>query len=421
MSELFDIVIVGRGAASVALIDALSHSDVPLRIAVCAREMETTAFHRARPEHLLNTRAQVMGVSEQEPNGFADWCAKEGLGGDGRAFQPRRAFARYLDHVFEIARQRALARGGEVAVREQTVRAITATSGGFDVHTDAGTLTARAVVCALGYGAPKSPLHDQAHSPWDAPYDAFATQAAPLLIVGAGLSALDALVSALDAARAGIIHVVSPLGRLPFSIGEEVPPYTDQPPATIAAALRWVRKQSDWRAGVDQLRATTVARWVALSPTQRGALLRSRRMALWSIHRHRAPPGQHAQIVAAAEAGAVRFHAATIVRIESQDDGFVATAQTGAALSVGAVIDARGPSLDLADNPVFQSLIAAGLVRRSMTGVGIMGDEHFALHRDGDAMLFAIGAAFIGERLETTAFPELRAQAHAIARRILAR
>lgn len=93
-------------------------------------------------------------------------------------------------------------------------------------------------------------------------------------------------------------------------------------------------------------------------------------------------------------------------------------------LTVDKVINCKGPSMvsRLTNDGLTQSLATAGLIRPDPIGMGLDLDEHGALI-DAAGMvrddLFAIGPLRKGRLWETTAVPEIRSQAAALARHLL--
>ncbi len=94
-------------------------------------------------------------------------------------------------------------------------------------------------------------------------------------------------------------------------------------------------------------------------------------------------------------------------------------------LVVGLLVNCTGPRESLNDEPdtLFQNLFERGLVRPDELDMGIEVTPDFAaVNHQGQPsdFLFAIGPLLRGTLWETTAVPELRAQAHQVAQALLA-
>lgn len=108
--------------------------------------------------------------------------------------------------------------------------------------------------------------------------------------------------------------------------------------------------------------------------------------------------------------GGVRVHV---------DDGGSATE-----LSAGWLINCSGPGTDItvAADPLGRDLLDQGLVRPDRLRLGLDADSHGALREAGGrpaSDIFTLGPTLRGHWYETTAIPEIRDQAAALARRLV--
>jgi uncharacterized NAD(P)/FAD-binding protein YdhS len=153
-----------------------------------------------------------------------------------------------------------------------------------------------------------------------------------------------------------------------------------------------VANADDWRTVIDGLRPVTVALWQDLPEVERSRFLRhlARR---WEVARHRMAP-----------------HPARQLR-----------QGTTAPIDAAVVVDCTGPTADPAagTDPLLHDLLAGGLARRDVNGVGIQtGADGAVVDAAGrpSSWLYAVGVLRRGSEWETTAIPELRTQAVALAR-----
>jgi uncharacterized NAD(P)/FAD-binding protein YdhS len=95
-------------------------------------------------------------------------------------------------------------------------------------------------------------------------------------------------------------------------------------------------------------------------------------------------------------------------------------------LEVGRVINCSGPAHDFRqlENPLIGNLLAQGIMQPLATGIGVDIAPSGALrdrHGVDSSAVFAIGPVRYGTLIETTAMPEIRAQAEELATLLVSR
>src|SRR5690606_32003094 len=220
---------------------------------------------------------------------------------------------------------------------------------------------------------------------------------AAVMILGSGLSMVDAWISLADAQHRGPIIVVSRNGLLPKG-------HRDVPPLEIDAAaiplgtslltvFTWFRSLArateatggDWRSVIDGLRPYNQRLWQSWSEPTRRQFLRHLR-PWWNIHRHRLPPELHARLVQAIARGQVRLIAAEFIGAEAHA-GAVRTqfrrrgTTTRETLDVARVYDCGGVSVDVlaSSNPVIRDLVTRGRARPDSLRIGLDVDADCAV------------------------------------------
>ena len=360
------------------------------------------AYGHAQPWHLLNSRAGAMSADPDDPGHFVRWA-----GTTADAFRPRAEYGRYLRTVLDEA---ARAHPGRLRVHRARVGAIT--PDGTVVLDDGGVVPADQVVLATGGPAAATQRIDHPRyvtDPWRPGVLAALPADRPVLLVGTGLTAVDvALTLTADGRRTAPVVAVSRRGLLPLThTADAVPPTVPSLDdcATLRDVVRAVRaaagEAGDWRPIVDGLRPLLDQLWTALTPGEQDAFLRHLARP-WECHRHRMAPQIAARVL--------ELRAAGLLEIRS---GGVA-AWPGLA-DYAAVINCAGPGrLPGAAGPLVGGLLAAGLARTGPHGLGLDIDEAGRLIGAGGRVherLWVIGALRRGARWETTAVPEIRAQA----------
>ena len=256
-----------------------------------------------------------------------------------------------------------------------------------------------------------------------------------MLIVGSGLTAVDVALSLRDLGHAGTIRMVSSHGLLPEAHVREplptVPPFvTVGSPAaasvraTMAAVIAATRDAADWRQVVDGLRPQTVPLWRGLSETEQRRFLRhvARR---WEVRRHRMAPEVAAAISALRSAGSLVIDRGRVTALTAVGDRIratIASAGQGHEVLVDGVVLCTGPSADPGHDPLLARLMGQGLATRHPLGLGLAVDgDGRLMGPDGRTRqgLWAMGSLRKGAEWESTAVPELRLHARAIAAAIL--
>jgi uncharacterized NAD(P)/FAD-binding protein YdhS len=302
------------------------------------------------------------------------------------------------------------------------------------------------VVLALGNLPPRDPPlasgswpSDPARyigDPWRA--GALARRApGTVLLVGTGLTMVDVALELRERTPGQRIVALSRGGLFPHAhrIGGAAPsqgvPIPDPTPS-LTALVRFVRSAAvvaevgggDWRDAVNALRPVTAELWAALPESEQRRFVK-RLARYWDVHRHRLAPAVAAAIDELRESGQLTFARGRIRTAAPSADGVDVTLQTHGShaereLRVATVVNCTGPAGNVlaGGSRLLEALCAAGTVRPHSLALGLDTGANGAL-RDAQGRehetLFAIGPLRRGELWETTAVPELRTQAQALA------
>jgi uncharacterized NAD(P)/FAD-binding protein YdhS len=392
------------------------------------------AYATPRAEHLLNVPAGNMGAYAENPGHFHDWLHTQGIDAQPSDFMPRLIYGRYLADIWQetlaLARRKGLTLERHVA----TVTDIDEKSGGFTLHCEDGkTITARNVVLATGNTLKKQEGAQPAaliRHPWQFDFSTLAAAPENIALIGSGLTAADTIISLLDAGFSGQITVFSRSGLLPRAHPDPrdnaaVPPYqtADFARLRLSGILHRLRrdmrdKNIPWHDAVDGLRPLTQSLWTGLSAADKQRLTR-KYFTLWNVHRHRYAPHIGRRIDAAIAQGRIKI-------IRSRVSGMQAAPESGIILSFPRLPQARfdlafeciGVDYRILDMPLYKNMAAKGLVT-PLPPYGIGVDGGFATHRGPAGGIYALGTPLFGQFFETTAVPELRRQAAAVAESLL--
>jgi len=410
--------LLARGAAHVTLIERGAAFGPGL------------AYGPAAGAHLLNTPAARMSAIEGDGEHFVRWLARHGA---GEGYVRRALYGAYLrDTLRDAARARWLrpsrlecVRGAAIACRREGDHWLVTLASGR-------AYAAQAVILALGHPAPAPPAPFEAHDligAWDTRAQA-RLRKGDVLLAGSGLTMMDVAVALAARRRGGMIYALSRRGRTPQAhLSPPGPPAAAaaEPPLELSAALHQFRARAgqDWRPALDALRPHAPELWARLGPERQGRFLRHLR-PWWDSHRHRAPPETAAQFAALLAEGRVRILSGEITsairergvwRLQHRQRG----SRVRHRLETVGVINCAGADLALArsQDALVRQLLDEGLARAPANGLGFDVDPENRLRDKAGAAqpnLFVLGPLAAGVFWETTAAPELRARAAAIAR-----
>ncbi len=405
------IAVIGGGASAVLL---LTHLAEKARTAGSGMARLTiTLFDRAgafgkgiaygtvSDSHLLNVRAANMSSLKDDPSHFAAWAAPYGI--TPSAFAPRALYGRYISAQLKDSIRILTASGHSVQTITADIIQSRKDGHGYILKDAAGHETAfDTVILASGNATALSLKGEALHSaggywqnPWTCNYKALASGEGTVILLGTGLSAVDAVVSLREAGFKGQIRALSRRGLLPQMHTDPVAfspiDLMTETSWTGSRLLHCVRnaitdaaaQNIPWQAVIDSLRAQTNLVWAALSPFERGRI-QKRLLPYWNVHRHRMAP-----------------EIAAIVEQARTENGFTILKDEVLAVSSapGAGLIVKGRKGDWMADHVINCLGYAYGPEKGR----VMDYTH------------ALGPPLFGLLLETTAIPEIRAQAAAIA------
>jgi uncharacterized NAD(P)/FAD-binding protein YdhS/trehalose-6-phosphate synthase len=434
----------------------LSKIDPLLRVLVVDRGEafgRGVAYGTDSVEHLLNVPAGKMSAFADAPDHFLEWLCNHrselaNLGVSDfspNSFLPRAAYGKYVSDLF---RQVQLAAPGIETTVEEIVD-VEAKAGHLVLGAANGNrLTAAKVVLALGNFAPGDPptkdrrFHSSPrylNAPWSRETLSQLHRDDDILILGAGLTALDLLLSLRRKKASGKIHLLSRHGLFP----QAHQPHTEQPgwfskrelPQSIRAMYRLVRHELeiaaaegiDWRAIIDSLRPRTQEFWKSLNIEERRRFMRHVR-PLWEPHRHRVAPQVLALKDKMVESGQLVTHAGRIASITECPEGLEVKitlhGKTETVFRVAYVLNCTGPECNYYQlkEPMVVNMLARGLIHPDPLFLGLMTAPNGAVLNylgQPSARIFTLGSVQKGMLFETTAVPELRMQAEALAAELL--
>ncbi|MFZ1161730.1 FAD/NAD(P)-binding protein [Mycobacterium sp.] len=439
------IAIVGGGAAGVLAAAHLRRRkpDVQITVIDASGHPGTgAAYGTDDSTHLLNVPAQRMSAWPDDPDHFCRWLDERAVW-PFEGFAPRLAYGRYLQEQLAVA---------DVRMENAEVVGVTPGSPARLALKDGRWLSADAVV--LASGRPQGSMPDALErafapvlaagadgrvvlDPW-APGALAALGArrpADALVIGSGLTGIDVALHLI--ARGATVTLLSRHGALPRrfratgaptelphldALAEEVS--LEELRTALAADLAHARVAgADWRQVVDAVRPHTARLWQSLGWEDQRRFLRED-LREWEVLRHRMPPtiadaindaidkGQ--LIIEAGEVADVSLHGKGVQLVVTTSDGSVRRRGDAVVVATGGAWDRRS----LHRSPLWVNLLANDVASLHPCGVGVRLDaDGHLIDGSGHTVpnIVCIGSIRQGELWETTAIPEIRTQAAAIA------
>jgi uncharacterized NAD(P)/FAD-binding protein YdhS len=265
----------------------------------------------------------------------------------------------------------------------------------------------------------------------------------PVVILGTGLTMLDVVTTVTGTDPRTTVRAVSRHGMLPQvhrgSGGPAdalwLPALSDTGDPVRLPELIWqvraamASRPNHWQDVVDAVRPHIPDLWRRL-PDQDKRLFVRHVARYWEVHRHRMPPATARRITELRCTGRLFVLRGEVtgvsgtpgperLRIRVNRDGSVTD------LPAGWLINATGPGTDLTRtaDPLLADLLTRGLARPDPLRLGLDATPDGAvLDAAGtpSPTVFTLGPTLRGIRYETTAIPEIRDQAAALASRLIA-
>ncbi|AXJ05544.1 pyridine nucleotide-disulfide oxidoreductase [Pseudomonas fluorescens] len=458
-----DILIVGGGLSGTMLAVQLLRLPGRRKILVIEPRAELgrgEAYSAVELGHTLNGNAARMSVDPDNADDLTQWLTDHIAGGGwpesdqqhvpvSELFPPRGLFGVYVQQRLAEAQQVGAQHGSAVEhVRAEVIDVQVFSDSVQLTLTDGQQLHGAFAVLATGmFPAARTPqkessgLNAAALDPWDVAAMRQLDPQSTVLIIGSGLTMVDAVVSLEQAGHRGPIEVFSRHGLLPH-VRRQPPAWVDflaedysiRTPRQLLRELRRHCREAiaqgiDWQAPLDTVRAHIGRLWSQASDVQRRQFVRHVR-PWWESHHHRSPPLSAELVERMHREGRLRIHAASYKGLEpvSGEGVSIRIRPRGEAetrvVQGAALINSSGIEYDWrrVARPLPQQLLARGLVRPGPLALGIAAAVDGAvLDVEGRVSnrLFAMGPPLRGMWWESTAVTDVALQAKALAARLV--
>jgi len=401
------------------------------------------AYRRDDPHAVLNLPARRMSAYQDEPDHFFHYARRtygEHVTPDD--FLPRRLYGDYIKYCLEEALQQC----PNLKVDRRAVVDIQ-TNGASSVAVltlkDNSALMCSRVVLATGNQGSAFSSSIWAEHTLPARQASTYDQVKPgqtVLVIGTGLTMIDAVLELERQGNAAEIHAISRNGLVPRphqKASKVEPPELDElPDSDLARSLRLFRKAitrhaaegGDWRDVFAALRPATPSLWQEMSSRDRKRFLRFI-SPFWEVHRHQCAPETHDVFQSMIDVGKLDLKRGTIVSVEKKNGRLrlgLAPRNRAAItrwLDADHIIDATGPARDITTirHPLIANLLRRGFLvaDEHRLGAQIQADYR-SVQRNGYPLewLYITGPMLRARYFEATAVPELRLHTAALASRL---
>jgi len=447
------VAVIGGGASGtltvVHLLRRAAAEQVPLRVVLLdrlGRHGQGQAYSTSHPDHLLNSRASRMSAVADDPGHLVRWARAAGVEHD--EFLPRWAYGRYLGDLLAEARAGARQQARVSQLTSDVVGITTAgphrplslqLAAGGRIDADVAILATGSPGRACPFPVPPGPRY--VADPWAPGALEPIGRGSPVVVMGTGLTMVDVALAINRSSPGTVVQAVSRHGLLPrvHAAGARtaemsvLPALSGPPPANgLGPLIRYIRTfvlqyPGCWQDAVDALRPHVPLLWQRLTPADQRLFLRYA-ARYWEVHRHRMPPATAAKVAELRATGRLRIIRGRVSAAAPEGRGVrvsIDRDSTGFELSASWLVDATGPATDISatPDPLVRDLLGSGRARPGPHRLGIDADAGGAvLDAFGrpSAEIFTLGPTLRGVWYETTAIPEIRDQAAALAGRLIA-
>ena len=459
------VAVVGGGASgtltTVQLLRRAAARGGGLRVVLIdqyGRHGRGVAYSTEHDAHLLNAVASQMSAFADDPQHLIRWANAAGRECPGQpespavtdtTFLPRATYGRYLRDVLAEADRHAQPAGQLTRVtaevlairRNDTGPAIRVVLGDGHLDADAAVLAVGNTPAALPFDP--VPGGRVITDPWRPGAMAGllgCVSARSVVIVGTGLTMLDLAVAITAINPDAVVHAVSRHGMLPRP-HPGTRPQLDRPvwPPAITRTSEDVRladlisqvrtaiaaNPAGWHDVLGSLRPYVPGLWRRMPAADKRAFLRHL-ARYWEVHRHLVPPPTASRIADLRRSGRLEIHRGRVQAASPQNDRMrvlLHSADETIELEADWLVNGTGGTTDISatPGPLLRDLFRSGLARPDPLRLGIDASTQGAVVDSAGApsnALYTLGPPLRGLWYDTTAIPEIRQQAAALARLI---
>ncbi len=410
------------------------------------------AYRTPFPFHLLNVRAHNMSAFEEDPDHFVHWLTSHPSGMQfleptlsyAQQFAPRMFYGEYLQSLLKNMHQAAHI---ELQLEANEVINVTISQTNKVILTlqDGRTLTMDKVVFTVGNNQPAIPPFPVAEqmniiaNPWDYTAPCAIPPEDDVLIVGTGLSMIDAVLTLHHHHHQGKIYAISRHGLLPLPhVHTEIPETfsfdSRALPATFRELMRYIRTASkqhmqtggNWVSVMTALRSHIATMWCDKSVIDKKRFLRHI-LVYWNVHRHRVHRTIKQLLDEMQATKQLEIMAGRVLSVTADAAVIQLRGHQQRSLPIKWLMNCMGPSLSIGKNAAQHPLWLQALLREEEAcfdplHIGLEVAQNGALkNKSGQVsrLLYTMGPPARAAMWECTAVPDIRKQCLVVAKELL--
>lgn len=443
------ITIIGSGAAGTLLAVNLivNAGDAPLEINLIEKRERFgrgIAYSATADYHLLNVPAAKMGAFPDDIEHFHRWLTAENHNYAPSDFVPRRLYGKYLRELFDETLANKSVNTAVNVIDDEAIDVSLEDKKPQVILSSGANVDSDKIVLAFGNFLPPHPKAETQtfvksekyfQNPWQTDLLDKLSVTDDILIIGTGLTFADVAMSLFHNRHTGKIYGFSTRGLLPavHKLGFVYDSFADElkGQTRITDLLKIVRRHikkagangSDWRAVIDSLRPQTQEIWLNLSHAEK-RYFKQHLSRYWNVARHRLPPETWRILDEMQTANHLEIGKGRLQKIEANADGkFTVTFVTDDrenTFAVDAIINCIGSESNFKriQSPLIRNLLAKNLINTDVLKMGLdAAPDGRTIDVNGEVsdVIFTLGTALKGILWESTAMPEIRAQANKLA------
>lgn len=443
------ITIIGGGASGTLLaVNLIKHAgDEPLEINLVEKHGTIgrgVAYSTVEDVHLLNVPAAKMGAYPDDIEHFYRWLQENELEFAPGDFVPRKIYGSYLREVFNSTIDERATNVTINLLDDEAIDVVAYEDSALVLLRSGEVLPSNRVVLAFGNFLPPTPATETSEfttaekyfqNAWAHDIPERIKPGDKILAIGTGLTAVDNILSFYHRGHEGKITALSTHGWFPMvhQHAEPYPSFKDEiyDEKSIRRIFKAVRRHcrgaENWRGVIDSLRPITQDVWYGLPVAEKQKFMRKIRR-VWDISRHRIPPKCNDILTDMRERGALDVRRGKLRDIRFDGTNFQVTfTDKGERYteSFDAVINCTGSESNFAriEFPLVKNLIEKGDIEPDELFLGLKATPDGKIinnRNETSSVLSTLGTALKGVLWESTAMPEIRAQARKLALALLA-
>jgi uncharacterized NAD(P)/FAD-binding protein YdhS len=433
-----EIAIIGDGYAAAVMALHLLRKGIPGdAIALIGPRVpgQGNAYTCASPFFRLNIREDLPTIFSEDPLHFARWAEAHITDPDSKTdaghFYRRRDFGNY---VFQLLSNTEGAINMEQVLAK--VHQLRPEHGYWAMELDDGSqFSAKQVIIATGNAPPVWPCAVSAaarssermvENPWPGNYLEHIQAGDHVMLLGGGLTALDAINALVGQGHRGMVSIISPRAifppvQSPWKRSSQPQMPKNLSPGRLVRFMRhYLPKVSadspEWQGAWEELRPHLNAVWQQFSAQERRSLLK-RLGWIWSLYRFRASPQTIAAYKSLQARDQAQFALGRAKHITYSEEKIHVLMSSGEELVGDRIINCTGVGSD----PLTSELIASGLAAPDALLQSIAVDTHLRVMNSDHQPhnnLWMIGPATMGSLGDVVASSTIAKQAEQLADQI---